>query len=394
MLLILWLAGCCYYSVVCLVKGAFLAFYWGLYDHAGISLKWIKVTIVLTFTSAMLTTAFGIGWCRPIYRNWSSDYDDYVKCTSVNSLTVRCLGTITNIITDTAIILLPVSLLSLLTLGLREKVALGFVYSIGFVSVIACLSSFINLVKYFFKNPLSLQNVRLMEMWTVIEATTALFAFSLPAFKRFFLRTLGTRPGDKVRPMRRVEDLQESGGVEDLDFSRTTDQTSDPKSNQQQGNMSGDGNKDSMKAGGVRGMISGWFGGKKGRSNSMGKGKNSLPSFVRGSLVGGAGWAVPEVESGGVGESSRNRRKRTLDDIELSSFDDYEHQGAVDRQKDRGSITMRGAIEDASVDDLVVEGSNGAAGEGAIRDESLSSRGTDVVRGLHKPEVRPATFNP
>jgi len=102
MLLLLWLAGCCYYTVVCLVKGAFLAFYWGLYDHAGIPLKWIKVTIILTFVSAVLATAFGIGWCRPINRNWSSDYDDYVKCTSVNSVTVRCLGTITNVITDTA----------------------------------------------------------------------------------------------------------------------------------------------------------------------------------------------------------------------------------------------------------------------------------------------------
>lgn len=102
MLMILWFAGCCYYTVVCLVKGAFLAFYWGLYDHAGIPLRWIKVTIVLTFVSAGLAMAFGIGWCRPITRNWSSDYDDYVKCTSVNSLTVRCLGTVTNIITDTA----------------------------------------------------------------------------------------------------------------------------------------------------------------------------------------------------------------------------------------------------------------------------------------------------
>lgn len=84
------------------MKGAFLAFYWGLYDRAGISLKWIKVTIGLTFGSALLAMAFGIGWCRPIYRNWSSDYDDYVKCTSVNSVTVRCVGTVTNVLTDTA----------------------------------------------------------------------------------------------------------------------------------------------------------------------------------------------------------------------------------------------------------------------------------------------------
>ena len=247
------------------------------------------------------------------------------------------------------------------------------------MSVIACLSSLVNLVKYFFKNPLSLQNVRLMEMWTVIEATTALFAFSLPAFKKFFLRTIRTR--DKVRPMGRVEDQQVSGGVEDLESSRGTDPKSDPKSNQQQGNTSGDGNTDSKKPGGVRGMISGWFGGNKGESSgSRGKGKSSLPSFVRGSLVGGTGWTVPKIETGGIRE---NRRRRTLDDIELSSFDDYEEdREAVDRQKDTESKTMRGAIGGASVDVLVAEGSNDTAGEGAMRDESLGSRGTDRIRGL------------
>lgn len=221
-----------------------------------------------------------------------------------------------------------------------------------------------------------------MEMWTVIEATTALFAFSLPAFKKFFLRTIGTRPGDKVRPMRRVEEQQASGGIEDLESSRGTDLTSDPKLDQQQGETSGGGNTESKKAGGVRGMVSGWFGGnKKGSSGPRGKGKNSLPSFVRGSLVGGTGWTVPKLES--TGESSRNRRRRALDDIELSSFDDYEEdREAVDRQKDTESRTMRGAIGGASVDVLVAEGSNDTGGEGAMRDESLSSRGTDRIRGL------------
>ncbi|KAF8424826.1 hypothetical protein EV426DRAFT_573564 [Tirmania nivea] len=395
MLLILWLSGCCYYSVVCLVKGAFLAFYWGLYDNAGISFKWIRVTIVLTIVSALLALAFGIGWCRPIYRNWSNDYDDYVKCTSVNSLAVRCVGTITNVITDTAIVLLPISLLSRLTLGLREKAALGFVYSMGFVSVIACLSSLVNLVKHFFKNPLSLDNVRFLEMWSVIEATTALFAFSLPAFKKFILRTIGTRPRDKVRPMRRVEDQQQIEGAEDLENSGGTDSTSNPKPIQLHRATSGDGNTDLKKARGARSMVSGWFdGGKKGSSKSSGNGKDSLPSFVRGSLVGGTGWTIPNVESGGIGENSRNRR-RTLDDTELSSFDDYEEdREAVDEQIDKESKTMRGAIQGANIDILVAEGSKnrgtggavwderGNRGEGAIWDESLSPRGTYGIRGL------------
>jgi len=229
----------------------------------------------------------------------------------------------------------------------------------------------VNLVKYFFKDPLSLQNVRLMEMWTVIEATSALFAVSLPAFKQFILRTIRTRAGDKVRPMRRLEDQQMSGGVEGLEYSGATNFTSGPELGQQQGDTSG-----VRKARGIRGMVSRWLGGgKKGSSRSRSKGKNSLPSFVRGSLVGSTGWVSPKVgfgvESGGTGESSRNRRRRTLDDLELSSFDDYEEHR--EPQVD-GSKTMRGAIEGASAGALAVEGPSGG-GEG---DESLSARGADV----------------
>ena len=235
-----------------------------------------------------------------------------------------------------------------------------------------------------------------MEMWSVIEATTALFAFSLPAFKKFILRTIGTRPGDKVRPMQRVEDQHQQidGGAQDLNLSGGTDSTLDPKLNQLQlqlqENTSGHGNTNSKKARGLRGILSGLFGGgvgnKKGSSKSRAKGKGSLPSFVRGSLVGGAGWIGPKVDSGGAGEGARDRRRRTLDDIELGSIDDYEDREVIDESKDKGSKTMKGAIQGASVDVLVAEESSNTGAEDAIRDESLGSRGTDRdldgVRGL------------
>lgn len=102
MLLVLFASGCCYYSALCLIKGAFLAFYWGLYTRAGIAHKWIKVAIALTLVLVGSTFLVGLLWCRPIYRNWSSDYEDYVKCTSVNSLAVRIVGTTASVVGDVA----------------------------------------------------------------------------------------------------------------------------------------------------------------------------------------------------------------------------------------------------------------------------------------------------
>lgn len=102
MLIILFVSGCCYYSSLCLIRGAFLAFYWSLYTHAGISTRWIKITIVMTLMLTAVTFAMGLAWCRPITRNWSSDYEDYNKCTTVYSLTVRVAATAMNVCTDLA----------------------------------------------------------------------------------------------------------------------------------------------------------------------------------------------------------------------------------------------------------------------------------------------------
>ncbi|TGZ76254.1 hypothetical protein EX30DRAFT_266093 [Ascodesmis nigricans] len=186
-----WFVALFYIVELWLLKGAFIAFYWGLFSKVHTRLRFLLYsTIFLVVTTFLILIILYLSWCTPIERNWTAPIIEHRKCGFNPSRTAQTIQTAFNISTDLLIMLIPLSILNSLRLGTHEKFALAFVFTIGGFIVVASGIRYGIVMKSLSQN-YNLQTIRDMERWSVVECTMALLAFCLPALRRLVVRVFG-----------------------------------------------------------------------------------------------------------------------------------------------------------------------------------------------------------
>ncbi|KAI5780377.1 hypothetical protein EDC01DRAFT_667928 [Geopyxis carbonaria] len=181
-----------YLNGMWLVKVAFLAYYSSLFTNVTTKLRGILYFAYFFIIGAWIASfSVNIGWCRPIYTNWRPQ--DSTRCLVATAEVPQTVFSITSILADLFILLLPVSLFQKIRLKRKEKVAVSFVIMVGLLSFIATVLRYSLLrasgaLKVDQHRRNSIFNIHLIFWLGLVEITAASIAFALPAFRGFVLR--------------------------------------------------------------------------------------------------------------------------------------------------------------------------------------------------------------
>lgn len=192
--------GIIYIVELTTLKGAFIAFYWGLFkgmdSKRRYSLHVVSVIVVMSFFATMGIYLF---WVNPISDNWSEILSIVINKSALASLAVNVVMSWLNIFTDLLILGLPLLIISSLRLRRPEKVALAFIFCMGGLSIAASVTRFAIIYPYIKTPPLTTQTIHVLELWGTVEVAAAVTAFSLPSLRVLFTRILGL-PSTQVTP--------------------------------------------------------------------------------------------------------------------------------------------------------------------------------------------------
>ncbi|KAI8631539.1 plasma membrane protein Pth11-like protein [Xylariaceae sp. FL1651] len=169
------------------IKTSFLAFYMRIFaNHGGWTHKLLLGMIVFI---AFWATAFFFAQvfaCRlDFYAFWRSTHDLLTKCVQTEQFFLAL--SITDFITDIAIISIPIPLVLRLNLSRRKKIAIVLIFSLGAVSVAASLTRLIftsNLTRKGFDrsyDPIFFITNGLY--WGIVECSVAILAADLPTLQ-------------------------------------------------------------------------------------------------------------------------------------------------------------------------------------------------------------------
>lgn len=198
---ITYIMGLIYIIELTTMKGAFIAFYCGLFQgidsRRRYSLHIVSMIVILSFFASMGIYLF---WVLPISVNWSSQLGLVVTKAALASLAVNAVVSWLNIFTDLLIMGLPLLIISSLRLRRPEKIALAFIFCMGGLSIAASVSRFTILYPYIKQPPLTTQTVHVLELWGTVEMAAAVTAFSLPSLRVLYIRLLGLPSHVHVTP--------------------------------------------------------------------------------------------------------------------------------------------------------------------------------------------------
>jgi hypothetical protein len=133
--------------------------------------KWLAVACGVTYVAVFLTITFA---CFPTQRNWQVVPDPGLKCTFKPQNFY--VSTVLNVITDAAILAIPLPLLWTLQISFKKKVALMLLLSSGIFVISAAI---IRIVMTLVAHPSSLT----INSWGVRETIAGIFAVNLPIIK-------------------------------------------------------------------------------------------------------------------------------------------------------------------------------------------------------------------
>ncbi|KAI5786965.1 hypothetical protein DFH27DRAFT_603537 [Peziza echinospora] len=183
-----------YTTVIWLVKGSFIAFYFDLFPRYGLNkkLRWaLYSTVGFTIATYLTNMLMHALYCRPIQTAWIIGP---ANCNSQRNIPTLTAATFTNVLNDILIMALPITVLRSLNLRRRDLFALSFVFIVGVVTILAAVIRYA-VVYETFRKPSAPTNVEkkindimVVMSWCFIEAYLAQIAFCLPAF-RVFLRS-------------------------------------------------------------------------------------------------------------------------------------------------------------------------------------------------------------
>ncbi|CAN9079907.1 unnamed protein product [Alternaria alternata] len=129
-----WASLIVYYLSLGLTKGSMLLQYRRIFPTKSFQVaNWITMAVVISYT--IWTVFSSIFMCVPVRAFWTHE-----KATCLNQFAVWFTNAAINIITDFAIILLPIPVIRKLNLGKRQKIGLISIFAIGgFVCLVSIL---------------------------------------------------------------------------------------------------------------------------------------------------------------------------------------------------------------------------------------------------------------
>ncbi|KAH8198270.1 hypothetical protein TruAng_007568 [Truncatella angustata] len=171
-----------YTALLWCLKGTMLCFFdritTGLWQARLV--KWLKYICAVTYVAVFLTVTFG---CFPTYKNWQVTPDPGLKCTfrMQNFLVTVVL----NVLTDAAILCVPLPLLWQLQVPLKKKLVVGLLICSGFFVIAAAI---IRVVLTLGANP-SGTNIN---RWGVRETIVGIVAVNIPILRPIFRKSFWT----------------------------------------------------------------------------------------------------------------------------------------------------------------------------------------------------------
>ncbi|KAI1258851.1 plasma membrane protein Pth11-like protein [Xylariaceae sp. FL1019] len=170
------------------IKGSFITFYMRIFAVS----RWgwtHKLLLSMSVLVALWTTAFFFAQlfaCRlDFYAYWRSTNDLLTKCVETEQLFLAL--SITDFVTDIAIITIPIPLVWRLNLSRQRKIVIVLIFSLGAVSIAASLTRLIftsNLVRNGFDpNDDTIFVITNGLYWGAVECSVAILAANLPTLQ-------------------------------------------------------------------------------------------------------------------------------------------------------------------------------------------------------------------
>ncbi|KAI4228834.1 MAG: hypothetical protein L6R36_001336 [Xanthoria steineri] len=171
-----------FWTTVWVVKISFLLFYRNLFASLREHMIGWWITAGFTAVAYLLCWAFQLGSCVPI-----SHYFILGACETPRDIRYSnaCLyvAAVGDIVSDLMIMGLGLRLLWNLQISAREKIALGTIFSVGFIKITFALIRVVKIgATATHVNPIWLA------LWSMIEASVAIVVACLPSFKVIFAR--------------------------------------------------------------------------------------------------------------------------------------------------------------------------------------------------------------
>ncbi|KAH9884075.1 hypothetical protein F4778DRAFT_800406 [Xylariomycetidae sp. FL2044] len=171
-----------YTALIFSLKGTMLCFFkrMTIGSTHNKAVNYISIACVVSYAAVFLTITFG---CWPYHKNWQVVPDPGVKCTL--KMQNFMVGVIFNVITDAAILCIPLPLLWTLQIPLRKKVVIGILLSSGLFVISAAL---IRVILTLSANPSALN----INRWGVRETIVGIISVNVPILRPLFNRSFWT----------------------------------------------------------------------------------------------------------------------------------------------------------------------------------------------------------
>jgi hypothetical protein len=178
-----WSSLIVYYLCLGLTKGSMLLQYRRIFPTKQFQIaNWITMAVVIGYT--IWTVFSSIFMCVPVRAFWTHE-----KATCLNQFAVWFTNAAINIITDFAIILLPIPVIQKLNLGKRQKIGLISIFAIGgFVCLVSILRlqslvAISNSVDASYDNPPA-------ATWSSVESNVGIICACLPLLRPLITKWL------------------------------------------------------------------------------------------------------------------------------------------------------------------------------------------------------------
>ncbi|ESZ89643.1 hypothetical protein SBOR_9974 [Sclerotinia borealis F-4128] len=206
-------------------KTSILIFYLRLSQNTQTLLRWATwITLAIVNLDAVVLTFLNIFQCQPVSDAWMTNTNG--SCISI--LTLYLASAPVNIITDLAILVLPIPVLTGMSLPQRQKVILVFTFSLGiFVTIVDVVRIYyLQQASNDFQTSVSAHsnlgveenfayNASLAFMWSAVEVNVGIVCACIPTLKPLFKRILPAMITDRASGRRtsRAQITDKSGSM-------------------------------------------------------------------------------------------------------------------------------------------------------------------------------------
>jgi len=219
----LFLCTIFYWSTLYAVKASLLTLYFNLFKQIA---DQTRVTILFRASAVYLFCCFGIALFTSLFAcggHVESQWKDWPHiCVDGVFLWYFVLLSVLSLTSDLLLMSIPLVLLRMLTQSRRTRNGALFVIGIGGLSIVA------NAVRTAGVGPTvstrfldfeeSLQVIRTIDFWSVLEGMFAFIAVCMPSFRIFLRQTKGTSSSSSARPLDRSQGLFGNGNSDTPHF--------------------------------------------------------------------------------------------------------------------------------------------------------------------------------